>query len=88
MKPFSTINAFKPPLARSRHTPQRPLYDDANEREKHRRHIESLATEMQTAVDELVPLYEAVLARMKEKAVVTDFLPILVSKRVKYLFQN
>jgi hypothetical protein len=87
MKPFSTINVLTPPHSHRRSLPQ-PLYDDVNDHGKHMRTVESLAAEVQKPVAELIPLYENVLARLKAQAVITDYLPILVSKQVKYLLQS
>jgi hypothetical protein len=88
MKPFSTINVLTPPRSLSRRSLPKPLYDDANDRGKHMRNVESIAAEMHKAVDEVIPLYEDILAHLKAKAVIPDYLPILVSKRVKYMLQN
>jgi len=85
MKPFSTINVLTPPRSRNRRVLPRPLYDDANDRGKHMRNVESLAAEVQKPFAEVIPLYEDTLARLKAKAVITDYLPILVSKRVKFI---
>jgi hypothetical protein len=47
--------------------------------------IGRLATEVHRTVDEVEPLYEDILAHMKNSASIQDYLPILVSRRVKAL---
>jgi hypothetical protein len=64
------------------------LYTDANDRVKHLQNMERLAEEIDRSVLEIKPIYEEVLALMKIKARIHDYLPILVSKRVKYLLTN
>jgi len=60
-------------------------YTSSEERSKHLRIIGRLANEVHRSVDEIEPLYEDILAHMKNTASIQDYLPILVSRRVKAL---
>lgn len=60
-------------------------YSSNEERSKHLRVIGRLANEVHRSVDEIEPLYEDILAHMKNTASIQDYLPILVSRRVKAL---
>ena len=60
-------------------------YSNPEERSQHRRIIGRLATEIHRSVDEIEPLYEDILSHMKNTASIQDYLPILVSRRVKEL---
>lgn len=79
-------SALSPWLAAKPFQPE--LYSDANDQVKHSRHIERLAKEIDRPVQEVAPLYEDVLAHMKLNARVPDYLPIFVSKKVRYLLRN
>jgi hypothetical protein len=61
------------------------LYTDTNDRMKHYREIQAIADDLQRPIPEIAPLYEDVLEYLRAHAHVTDFLPILVSKRVREL---
>jgi hypothetical protein len=63
-------------------------YDDAEDREMHRLNIERLAEEVHRTIQELAPLYENVLARMKRRARIHDFLSVLVTKNVKQILRS
>ena len=45
--------------------------------------IESLARSFDIETEEVQSLYESVLTEMKREAIITDFLPIFVARRVK-----
>jgi len=45
--------------------------------------IESLARSFDIEAEEVQSLYESVLTEMKREAIITDFLPIFVARRVK-----
>ncbi|HXA46963.1 MAG TPA: DUF3562 domain-containing protein [Burkholderiaceae bacterium] len=60
-------------------------YSNPEERSRHLRIIGRLATEVHRTVDEIEPLYEDIFAHLKNTARVVDYLPILVSRRVKEL---
>ncbi|MBV8635033.1 MAG: DUF3562 domain-containing protein [Burkholderiaceae bacterium] len=60
-------------------------YSNPEERNQHERIIGLLANETSRSVAEVEPLYEDILAHLKDRASVQDYLPILVSRRVKAL---
>lgn len=62
--------------------------DEAAGRHKHLHFIESIAEEMQQSVQEIMPLYEEVLEALTVRARIDDYLPILVSKRVKRILRG
>ena len=59
---------------------------EAGKLQRHVRFIESLAAEMHCSAQEIVPLYAEVLESLSAHARVTEYLPILVAKRVKRIF--
>lgn len=61
------------------------LYSDINDRMKHFGEIQSIADDVHRPVQEIARLYEDVLEYMIDQARVTDFLPVLVSKKVREL---
>jgi hypothetical protein len=61
------------------------LYDSNEERSNHLRIIGQIANEVHRSVSEVEPLYEDILAHMKNTASVQDYISIMVSKRVKEL---
>jgi hypothetical protein len=63
-------------------------YSNNEERTKHSRIIGRLAAEVSRSVDEIEPLYEDILAHMKDTASIQDYLPILVSRRVRDLLTH
>lgn len=67
---------------------RRSPYFNMEERLRHRLYIRNLAEEVHRSVHEVAPLYEDVLAYFKAHAKVHDYLPILVSKKVKVYFKN
>lgn len=62
------------------------LYEDDNERKLHLNAVEMIALRVGASVEDVERVYKIVLRRFKKKAKVKDFLPILVSRRVEYLF--
>ncbi len=60
-------------------------YSNLDEKHQHDRIIGKIATDVKRSVEEIEPLYEDILAHMKDTASVQDYLPILVSRRVKAL---
>jgi hypothetical protein len=60
-------------------------YSNSEEKTRHERIIGLLANETSRSVAEVEPLYEDILAHLKDRASVKDYLPILVSRRVKAL---
>lgn len=63
-------------------------YVDADDKRKHAYVIECLAMETRRPVAEIEPLYEDILAHLRAVARIQDYLPILVSKRVKKVLRN
>jgi hypothetical protein len=61
---------------------------DNTERKRHACFIESLAEEMQRSVDDIVPLYQEVLEALAAEALVNDYLPIFVYRRVKRILSG
>jgi len=62
-------------------------YVDEHDRVKHLHVIEQLANELGRPEAELKSLYEEILTDMQEEARIRDYLPILVSKRIKSMFK-
>ena len=65
--------------------PRHPLHADGGERSRHFGEIQVLADELGRPVPEIAQLYEDVLDSLRAQARVTDFLAVLVSKRVRAL---
>jgi hypothetical protein len=61
------------------------LYSDIDDRMKHFGEIQSIADELHRPIPEIAQLYEDVLEYLRTHAQVTDFLPVLVSKKVREL---
>ncbi|MEW5791642.1 MAG: DUF3562 domain-containing protein [Pseudomonadota bacterium] len=59
------------------------LYDGDSERDQHWHVIEMLAQEFGVSTDEVGPLYEAELAKLKPGARIKDYLSILISHNVR-----
>lgn len=55
---------------------------------RHLHSIHALAEEIDMPVDEVAAAYEDVLDELEDGAQVKDYLPILVSKRVKRLYRS
>ena len=64
------------------------LYDDEIEKRLHLRAIKILSANAGLSADRVERLYEIVLHRLKGEAKIKDFLPILVSRRVRYLLEK
>lgn len=63
-------------------------YADTRDRDKHMHVMERLAEEVDRPLQEVKPLYEDILMHLRDSARIRDYLPILVSKRVKRLLQH
>lgn len=50
--------------------------------------IQALADTIQRPVDEIAAVYQCELVQLGAHAVVTDYLPVLVAKRVRRLYQQ
>ncbi len=59
------------------------LYLDSRDQIAHLNQIQRLANDLQRPIPEIVPLYEDVLEDLRAYARVPDFLPIMVSKKVR-----
>jgi uncharacterized protein (DUF2126 family) len=59
------------------------LYSDPSDRKKHFGAIQSLADDLHRPVPEVVQMYEEILEHLQDQARITDYLPILVSKKVR-----
>ena len=79
------MNLNLPPKAMPHSALSASPYANTEERSQHQRIIGRLAVEVHRSVDEIEPLYEDILSHMKQSASVQDYLPILVSRRVKEL---
>lgn len=62
------------------------LYENETEKRHHLNAIQSISREIGTPENEVRPLYEQVLEIYKDSARVKDYLPILVSREVRYIF--
>ena len=61
------------------------LYENESERMRHLSVIQAVAKHIGAPLDEVERLHGIVLKRYKTSAIIKDFLPILVSRRVEYL---
>jgi hypothetical protein len=59
------------------------IYTDVHDREKHRNVIQSIADELDRPMHEIAGMYEEILKTLRPQATIDDYLPVLVSKRVK-----
>jgi hypothetical protein len=65
-----------------------PQLEDEVEKKRHAHAIQTLARDMGIPVEEVNQLYEQELEKLKEYARVKDFLPLIVSRRVKDLLKG
>ena len=63
------------------------LYSDMNERSRHFGEIQCLGDELRRPVPEIAQRYEELLEYLRASAQVTDYLPVLVSKKVREIFR-
>lgn len=64
------------------------LYSDVKDRMKHFGAVQSIADDLHRPIPEIAHLYEDVLEYLRSHAKVTDFLPVLASKKVRELCKN
>lgn len=64
------------------------LYETDKERQLHLRAVETVAKDIGRAVSDVMTVYESELGQLKQSARVKDFLPVLVSQRVKTIFRH
>jgi hypothetical protein len=82
-KELNSSNLFESTL------PQvRPVKAEARAAKVHGAAIQDLAKLLQRSVQEVAPLYYDVLVQMQGRAVIGDYLPIFVAKRVRHLLEH
>ena len=64
------------------------LYDNEKEKRLNTHAIEMLSARLGAPLEEVERIYSIVLYRFKRSARVKDFLPILVTRKVQYLFDS
>lgn len=64
------------------------IYADSHDRQRHLGSMRAIADELHRPIDEIAGLYEEVLAQMRAHARIPDYLPVLVSKKVRQLFRQ
>jgi uncharacterized protein (DUF2126 family) len=63
------------------------LYQDTHDEQRHLHRMHAIAEEVGRPVEEIAALYEDVLEDLKAQARIFDYLPVLVSKKVKKFFR-
>lgn len=58
-------------------------YTDVQDRVKHFNAMQSIADELDRPMHEIAGMYEEILKDLRAQAAIDDYLPVLVSKRVK-----
>ena len=66
-----------------KHSTSLRLYPDPGQRQRHLRQMQVIAEELQRPVVEIMPLYEGILETLIADAKVTEFLPVLVAKKLR-----
>ncbi|WP_334189521.1 DUF3562 domain-containing protein [Noviherbaspirillum sp.] len=64
------------------------IYTDVHDREKHLNVIQSIADELHRPMHEIAGMYEQILKDLRTQASIDDYLPVLVSKRVKEAYRH
>lgn len=64
------------------------LYENSHDLQRHLRSMVSIAEDCAQPLDEVAPLYETVLAQLAFHARIRDFLPVLVSKKIKEIYKK
>ena len=59
------------------------LYLDSRDQIAHLNQMQRLANDLQRPLPEIVPMYEDVLEDLRAYARIPDFLPVMVSKKVR-----
>lgn len=62
--------------------------DQEAEQKKHRQSVENLSTALEVPVERIIAVYEHELILIGKIARIRDYLPILVSRRVKDLLRH
>lgn len=60
-------------------------FTDLTEQTKHKRYVELLADELNQPVENVESIYSDVLTHLKEKADVTDYVPVFAWRRTRAL---
>lgn len=68
--------------------PDSAMHMDSHEWQRHVGCMQAIANDMQRPVHEIAELYHEVLMHLKASARISDYLPILVSKRVKQIYSR
>lgn len=68
--------------------PDEAIYTDSHDWQRHRSSMQAIAEEIQRPVDEIAELYEEVLKQLREHARIADYLPVLVTKKVKQIYRQ
>ncbi|HEV2608744.1 MAG TPA: DUF3562 domain-containing protein [Noviherbaspirillum sp.] len=64
------------------------IYTDVQDRDKHQNVMQSIADELDRPMHEIAGMYEAILKDLRTQAAIDDYLPVLVSKRVKEAYRH
>jgi hypothetical protein len=64
------------------------LYLDRHDQITHLNQMQRLATDLQRPIPEIVPVYEDVLEDLRAYAQIPDFLPVIVSKKVRERYRK
>lgn len=64
------------------------LYLDSRDQIAHLNQMQRLANDLQRPIPEIVPLYEDVLENLRAYAQIPDFLPVMVSKKVRERYRR
>lgn len=67
---------------------QARLFEDEGDRSRHVNMLKALATEIDEPLENIAEVYEIILKGYKENAVIQEFLPVLVSKKIKQAFKT
>lgn len=60
-------------------------FSDLTEQTKHKRYVELLADELDQPVENVESIYGNVLAHLKEKAEIADYVPVFAWRRTRAL---
>lgn len=64
------------------------LYADRSEQNRHLHEMRAIAAELNRPIAEIMAPYQELLAAMRAKASVTDFLPVLVARKVREQYRD
>lgn len=78
----STTNAATDPVELIDGAPGH-LVQNSAERNRHRGEIESIARQLERPQSEVAHLYAVVYTELRSQAIVTDYLPVFVARKVR-----